>query len=78
MEDDDQDDKLEVMNDEEDDNEEGVLMGTPGPEAVLMDAAAGPEAVLMDAAAVPQLAHDDDDDAVCLHWTECNFTGSYM
>ena len=26
MEDDDQDDKLEVMNDEEDDNEDGVLM----------------------------------------------------
>ena len=68
MEDDDHDDKLEVMNDEEDDNEVGVLMGTPvGPEAVLMDAAAGPEAVLMDAAAVPQLAQDDDDDAVCLH-----------
>ena len=65
MEDDDQDDKVEVMNDEEDDNEEGVLMDTP----------IGHETVLLGRAAVPQLAqHDDDDDTVCFHGTECNIT----
>ena len=53
MEDDDQHGTVEVINDEEDDNEEGVLMDTP----------IGPEAVLMDTAAVPQVAQHDDNDA---------------
>jgi len=64
MEDDGHDEKIEVINDEEDDNEEGVLLDTPK----------GDETVQMDTAAVPQLAQDDDDDVLCLHCTECNLT----
>ena len=51
MEDDGQHETVEVRNDEEDDNEEGVSINTP----------IGPVAVLMDTAAVPQLAQDGDD-----------------
>ena len=61
MEDDGQHETIEVRNDEEDDNEEGVSINTPiGPVAVLMDTA------------TPQLAQDDDDDALCFHCIECN------
>jgi len=65
MEDDDQHETVEMINDEEDDNEEGVLIDTQTePETVLIDTAA----------AALQLAQDNDDDAVCLHCTECNLT----
>jgi hypothetical protein len=62
-----------VINDEEDDNEDGVLMDTPiGPEAVLIGTSAVPQ--LAQDADDAQFAQDADDDALCFHCTECNLT----